>query len=1095
MNPAEPGVSDVRDEGPLVDHAEAVPRGRMPATLRTYAVVAAVIAVWDATATLLDEPVVRGGLFSTLAIAAAAVGLTRTSRKWHWAALGVVLAGAFAITVPGLFGAVPAADATTQRAFVALTWLAVLATALFLVPHPVARRLVAVLAGCGIMVVVVRSLAAIDPTDQTSAAWPPLHRFAPALALCLCPLWALLDELRVRMPWPRRAVYLLTMLMLGHALMVCLGTLLGSPLLMRGIGEVGLAWQGAFATAVAALMLLALSERLPIWRWLLAVIVLHALALIVALTFGERIAPLGRVVGGELLENGRGAPMVAWLLIVAAGSLLLLVERMREWAMRLAWSLGLVAAGYALVMLSGVFAGVLFGFKPAAQGSLPSFLGLLSVVGVASIGFFAAIARVDPRRARREALPASLLVMALAISYSLYVAAEAQADRAVAATTRVALNALGRTVKSELEDRVADFERLARQLADDSAEQRSARIAAAGHALTQRYPALYEFGWRGDDGEVAGFANPDHAADLPAATRALMTQRALASALSNGSALTVGSGGLGWPVIAIAVHIDATKSGDLIVLLGTDADAVQRVLSGAPPGYNALIELDGQVLRLGDREPASPSHTLPTPVHAQSISDAVGGAPLRVVAWATPETLATLRSRLPLAILVGGGLVAMLLAGVAVLGQVARERAAAAESAGRVLRHEVADRERAQAEAERSRREIGAIIEGVPYGFLVVDRDWRYTYANRTAETLLRTQRGAVLGRAVFDTGNPDPPFELEPMLARTMHERSIEAHEYYNMRRGRWFAVHSFPLPDGIGIVFRDVSAERATLETLRRREAEREAALKDLETRNDELQQFAYVASHDLQEPLRKIQAFGDRLRDQSSGTLTDSARDYLDRMQSAAGRMSALIDDVLSYSRVTTRAAPFGQVDLRQVIEQVQLDLELGLRESGACMQVGHLPTIEADVTQMSQLFQNLIGNAIKYRSSERTLEVRIEAEPISGSALGRGDDRDWVRISVRDNGIGFDNRYAERIFSPFQRLHGRGEYSGTGIGLAIVRKIVERHGGRVHADGTAGRGATFTIELPGRQSSAPSASGAPHEDAVPADVLPADARRRT
>jgi signal transduction histidine kinase len=260
-------------------------------------------------------------------------------------------------------------------------------------------------------------------------------------------------------------------------------------------------------------------------------------------------------------------------------------------------------------------------------------------------------------------------------------------------------------------------------------------------------------------------------------------------------------------------------------------------------------------------------------------------------------------------------------------------------------------------------------------------------------------------------------------------------------------------------------------------------------LEQSNRELQDFASVASHDLQEPLRKIQAFGDRLRKRFAAQLGPDGQDYLDRMHSAASRMATLISDLLTFSRVTTKAQPFAPVDLSQVASGVLADLETRVESSDGRVEVEHpLPTVEADALQMRQLFQNLIANGLKFRRPDVPPVVRVSAAilpPQNGSGP-------MCEIRVADNGIGFDEKYLDRIFNVFQRLHGRNEYEGTGIGLAVVRKIAERHGGRVTAHAHEGEGATFVITIP--VSHAPTevppvttgAAGAAHSQDSPVTV---------
>jgi signal transduction histidine kinase len=180
----------------------------------------------------------------------------------------------------------------------------------------------------------------------------------------------------------------------------------------------------------------------------------------------------------------------------------------------------------------------------------------------------------------------------------------------------------------------------------------------------------------------------------------------------------------------------------------------------------------------------------------------------------------------------------------------------------------------------------------------------------------------------------------------------------------------------------------------------------------------------------------------------------------MQSASGRMQALINDLLTFSRVTTGARPFQNVDLGATVRDVLADLEVRITDTGGRVDVADLPRVEADPMQMRQLMQNLIGNALKYRRDGVAPEVRVAARQVPRA----GAEAAVCEITIADNGIGFEPEHAERIFGMFQRLHGRGEYEGTGVGLAVCRKIVERHGGKIRAEGKPGEGATFVVELP-------------------------------
>ncbi len=250
---------------------------------------------------------------------------------------------------------------------------------------------------------------------------------------------------------------------------------------------------------------------------------------------------------------------------------------------------------------------------------------------------------------------------------------------------------------------------------------------------------------------------------------------------------------------------------------------------------------------------------------------------------------------------------------------------------------------------------------------------------------------------------------------------------------------------------------------ERVRARTADLDAANVALRRSNGELEQFASVASHDLQEPLRKIQAFGDRLRAKFADALGEQGCDYLERMQSSAARMRTLINDLLTFSRVTTKAQPFAPVDLAVVAREVVSDLEGRIQQTGGRVELGELPTVAADPLQMRQLLQNLIGNALKFHKPGEPPLVEVHGRTLEDTDAN-GAPGSLREITVRDNGIGFDEVYLDRIFEVFQRLHGRMDYEGTGMGLAISRRIVERHGGALTARSTPGQGAAFVVTLP-------------------------------
>ncbi len=276
-----------------------------------------------------------------------------------------------------------------------------------------------------------------------------------------------------------------------------------------------------------------------------------------------------------------------------------------------------------------------------------------------------------------------------------------------------------------------------------------------------------------------------------------------------------------------------------------------------------------------------------------------------------------------------------------------------------------------------------------------------------------------------------------------------------------------------GRGIVHAEQSLQQAHDE-LEGRVAERTAELvtsnEALKRSNRELEEFAAVASHDLQEPLRKIQAFCDRLMTRSGDGLGEQGRDHLGRILESAARMRVLIDDLLTLSRVTTQGQQFVPTRLTDVAHEAVSSLEARILETGGRVEVDELPVVDADPSQMRQLLQNLVANGLKFQRPDARPVVRVRGRllPAAGSdEPGDGPPGDRCEITVEDDGIGFEETYLDRIFEVFQRLHGRDEYEGTGMGLAICRKIVERHGGQITARSTLGRGATFIVTLPVRQ----------------------------
>ena len=398
------------------------------------------------------------------------------------------------------------------------------------------------------------------------------------------------------------------------------------------------------------------------------------------------------------------------------------------------------------------------------------------------------------------------------------------------------------------------------------------------------------------------------------------------------------------------------------------------------------------------------------------------------------------------------------------------------------ISRDITSLKRAEEELRRSQVFLNSVIENLPIMVFIKDPQLRFVLINKAGEGLTGYPREVFLGKSDADFYPPDIAAgyaardreALEGGKLVDIPEEPLETRDAGT----RVLHTQKIPIPDEQGRpqylvgISQDITERKEAEERLRRFAGR-------LEQNNRELQDFAYVASHDLQEPLRKVQAFGDRLKTRCADALPDEGRDYLHRMQEAARRMQILIEDLLSYSRVTTRANPFVSVDLNETVSHVLSDLEVLIGEIQAKILVEPLPTVDADATQMRQLMQNLVGNALKFRRKEGQPEVKISSRVVTDPAdvrLPKLPLRDfnispgnpYCLLRVDDNGIGFDEKYVDKIFVVFQRLHGRGIYEGTGVGLAICRKITLRHGGEITAFSKPGEGSSFVVLLPIRQT---------------------------
>lgn len=371
------------------------------------------------------------------------------------------------------------------------------------------------------------------------------------------------------------------------------------------------------------------------------------------------------------------------------------------------------------------------------------------------------------------------------------------------------------------------------------------------------------------------------------------------------------------------------------------------------------------------------------------------------------------------------------------------------------ITRDISDAHAAEQRLIESERRFRLLVSGVTdYAIYMLDLDGRISSWNSGAERFKQYREPEVLGRhfSMFYTPTDVEQGKPERALRIAQQQGRFEDQGWRVRKDGSRFWAHVIldPLRDEEG---QPIGYAKITRDVSERRESE--MRIRDLMNTNRELEEFVQVASHDLREPLRKVLAFSDLLAVEAGDSLQDQQRRYLQSITSATRRMQGLLDSLLNLSRVTARGGQFMSCDLNTAVEDVCSDLEVAIADSGARVDVGPLPELEADPAQLRQLLQNLIENSIKYAHPDRPPEIRIRA-------LDRADP-ELLHIEVSDNGIGFDDSYRDQIFGIFQRLHTRDQYPGAGVGLSICRKICERHGGRIQAMSREGEGARFEFSL--------------------------------
>lgn len=396
-----------------------------------------------------------------------------------------------------------------------------------------------------------------------------------------------------------------------------------------------------------------------------------------------------------------------------------------------------------------------------------------------------------------------------------------------------------------------------------------------------------------------------------------------------------------------------------------------------------------------------------------------------------------------------------------------------------VLVSDITEKRKVELELQKKAKELQDYFDNATIGLHWVDSNGIIVWANKAELQLLGYTEEEYIGHHIAEFHVERPI--IDDILTRLSRNETLNQYEaLLRCKDGniRNVIINSNVLwEDGNFVHTRcftlDVTEKRKAEQFLSKANAELEQKVKErtieLSRKNEELEQFAYAASHDLKEPVRKIHFFTERLKERLAEKLEEEDLKYFERMETGAKRMSSLIDDLLTYSHISRSTSHEEIVDLNNTLSMVLEDQELGIEEKGAKIIIEALPVVKGNRRQLQQLFENLIGNALKYSKPDTTPVIKVTSAHIKGNdtALRLAEEeaeKEYHLIEVRDNGIGFDQADAERIFNVFTRLHGMAEYKGTGVGLSIVRKVAENHNGYVWAESQPGEGATFKVLLP-------------------------------
>ncbi|MDF7817971.1 PAS domain S-box protein [Runella sp. MFBS21] len=366
---------------------------------------------------------------------------------------------------------------------------------------------------------------------------------------------------------------------------------------------------------------------------------------------------------------------------------------------------------------------------------------------------------------------------------------------------------------------------------------------------------------------------------------------------------------------------------------------------------------------------------------------------------------------------------------------------------------DIHERKMAQIELQQSYEEKNMILDSIGDGFFSIDKNWIVNYWNKQAETILGIKKGDIVGKnliSIFDYMENAP---LHIQFQKAIAENLTYTSEDFYPRINKWIEISCYPSEKGLSAYFKDITTRKQSEFNLQQLNQTLEQQAKELAVSNAELEQFAYVASHDLQEPLRMVTSFLSQLERKYGSSLDDKAKQYIYFAVDGAKRMRQIILDLLDFSRVGKNLGQREEVPISHLIEEIIQLQKQSIEETQAVIVYGDLPTIVGYKVPLMQVFHNLISNALKYHQKGVSPRVKIEAT----------EENEYWLFSIKDNGIGIEEAYFDKIFILFQRLHGREQYNGTGIGLALVKKIIENEGGRIWVQSTLGQGSTFYFTL--------------------------------